>query len=170
MEIKYGRGTPGAGTASDRAHRRRPESGAADVILLVVAGLCLSLLTGFWLYSNGRRTNRYPSTPVASVVLFRRMLADRRVGRRTKLILLLPICYVISPIQVVPSFIPVLGQLDDVLVVAVCLRVAARQVRPDLLRELWPGEPAALDRLLRRSLRRRQRHGLHDPASHGMIQ
>ena len=55
----------------------------------------------------------------------------------------------LSPIQVIPSFIPVLGQLDDVLAVVVCLRIAARRVPPGRLHELWPGEPAALDRLLR---------------------
>jgi len=75
----------------------------------------------------------------------------------------LPICYVVSPIQLIPSFIPVLGQLDDVLVVVVCLRVAARRVPPDLLHELWPGEPAALDRLLHPGLHRRPtRHEMSD--------
>ena len=139
------------------------------MILIVVAGLCLSLLTVLWLYRTGRRTDRCPSMPVASVVLFRRMLADRRVSRRTKSILLLPICYVLSPIQAIPSFIPVLGQLDDALVVVACLRVAARQLPPGLLHELWPGEPAALDRLLRHSLRQRQRHTPHEPTSQETI-
>lgn len=138
------------------------------MILLVVGGLCVWVLTGFWLHRSGRRTDRCPSTPVASVVLLRRMLADRRVGRGTKSILVLPICYVLSPIQLIPSFIPVLGQLDDVLVVLVCLRVAARRVTPGLLHELWPGEPAALDRLLRHRLRQRpSRHEMSDRASSG---
>jgi len=139
------------------------------VIFMVAAGLCLSLLAGFWLYRNGRRTDRLPSTPAAAIVLFRRMLADRRVRRRTKWILLLPICYAISPIQVIPGFIPVLGQLDDVLVVVACLRVAARQLPPGLLHELWPGEPAALDRLLRHRRRRRQRRAAQDPTSRESI-
>ena len=120
------------------------------MILLVVGGLFVSLLTGVWLHRSGRRTDRLPSAPVASVVLLRRMLSDKRVGRGTKSILALPICYVVSPIQLIPSFLPVLGQLDDVLVVVVCLRIAARRVPPDLLHELWPGDPATLDRLLRR--------------------
>jgi len=88
--------------------------------------------------------------------MVRRRRATRARHRRgTKSILVLPICYVASPIQLIPSFIPVLGQLDDVLVVVVCLRVAAR--------ELWPGEPAALDRLLHPGLHRRPtRHEMSD--------
>jgi len=96
--------------------------------------------------------------------MVRRRRATRARHRRgTKSILVLPICYVASPIQLIPSFIPVLGQLDDVLVVVVCLRVAARRVPPDLLHELWPGEPAALDRLLHPGLHRRPtRHEMSD--------
>ena len=138
------------------------------MILIVVGGLCVWVLTGLWLHRSVRRTDRCPSTPVASVVLLRRMFSDRRVGRGTKSILVLPICYVVSPIQLIPSFIPILGQLDDVLVVVVCLRVAARRVPPGLLHELWPGEQAALDRLLRHRLRRRRtRHAPTDRASSG---
>lgn len=119
------------------------------MILLIVPAVCASLLTAFWFHRSSRRTNGKPSAPVASVVLLRRMLTDERVGRGTKTILALPVCYLLSPIQVIPNFIPVLGQLDDVLVVVVCLQIAARRIPLDLLRELWPGEPAALDRLLR---------------------
>ncbi|MGZ4620158.1 MAG: YkvA family protein [Frankiaceae bacterium] len=119
------------------------------MIVLVVPSVCVSLLSALWFQRSIRRTTGTPSTPVASVLLLRRMLADKRVGRGTKTILVLPVCYVLSPIQVIPSFIPVLGQLDDVLVVVVCLRIAVHRVPPQLLRELWPGEPAALDRLAR---------------------
>jgi uncharacterized membrane protein YkvA (DUF1232 family) len=44
-----------------------------------------------------------------------------------------PIAYHASPIQVVPNFIPVLGHLDDVIVLGVCLRLATRCVSPRLL-------------------------------------
>jgi uncharacterized membrane protein YkvA (DUF1232 family) len=53
-----------------------------------------------------------------------------------------------SPIDLVPEFLPVVGPLDDVVVVALALRYAARQTPRDVLVEAWPGDPGVLDRLL----------------------
>ena len=105
------------------------------MILLIVPAVCASLLTAFWFHRSSRRTNGKLSAPVASVVLLRRMLTDERVGRGTKTILALPVCYLLSPIQVIPNFIPVLGQLDDVLVAALGRR--PRHFRLSRLR--WGG-------------------------------
>jgi uncharacterized membrane protein YkvA (DUF1232 family) len=44
--------------------------------------------------------------------------------------------------------LPVIGPLDDVLVVALALRYAARRVPREVLLEAWPGEPRLLERLL----------------------
>jgi uncharacterized membrane protein YkvA (DUF1232 family) len=44
--------------------------------------------------------------------------------------------------------LPVIGPLDDVLVVALALRYAARQVPREVLVTAWPGEPRLLVRLL----------------------
>ena len=41
-----------------------------------------------------------------------------------------------------------IGPLDDVVVVALALRYAARRVPPEVLRQAWPGEPRLLERLL----------------------
>jgi uncharacterized membrane protein YkvA (DUF1232 family) len=54
-----------------------------------------------------------------------------------------------------PEFLPVIGPLDDVVVVALALRYAARQVPREVLATAWPGEPRLLERLL----------GSPDPAS-----
>jgi uncharacterized membrane protein YkvA (DUF1232 family) len=42
----------------------------------------------------------------------------------------------------------VIGPLDDVVVVALALRYAARQVPRELLLDAWPGDPRLLERLL----------------------
>ncbi len=83
------------------------------------------------------------------VVLFRRLLGDRRVSRARKLVLLALIGYLLLPIDLVPDFIPVAGQLDDALVVALALRLVVRSGGPELLREHWPGPEASLRVLLR---------------------
>ena len=56
--------------------------------------------------------------------------------------------WVLSPIDLLPEFLPVIGPLDDVVVVALALRYAARRVPPDVLLEAWPGEPRLLERLI----------------------
>ena len=83
------------------------------------------------------------------VVLFRRLLADERIPRRRKLALVALLGYLASPIDLVPDFIPVAGQLDDALAVVLVLRFVLRSADDDLLAEHWPGPPRALA-LLRR--------------------
>jgi|SRR5215203_3106469 len=76
-------------------------------------------------------------------VLFKRLLADRRVPTRWKLASGLALVYLAVPFDLVPDFIPVAGQLDDAILVALVLRGLLRSAGPRLLREHWPG-PAAL--------------------------
>jgi uncharacterized membrane protein YkvA (DUF1232 family) len=57
--------------------------------------------------------------------------------------------WVLSPVDLLPEFLPVIGPLDDVVVVALALRFAARRMPREVLLEAWPGEPRLLERLLR---------------------
>jgi uncharacterized membrane protein YkvA (DUF1232 family) len=56
--------------------------------------------------------------------------------------------WVLSPIDLIPEFLPVIGPLDDVVVVALALRYAARRVPREILLEAWPANPATIERLL----------------------
>ncbi len=56
--------------------------------------------------------------------------------------------WVLSPIDLIPEFLPVIGPLDDVVVVALALRFAARRVPHEAIYEAWPADPALLERLL----------------------
>lgn len=82
------------------------------------------------------------------VVLFSRLVRDRRLARRHKLLVAALIPYLAMPFDLVPDFIPVAGQLDDAVIVAVVLRRIARQ-HPELIREHWPGPLASLAVILR---------------------
>lgn len=83
------------------------------------------------------------------LVLVRRLLGDERVPRRSKLLLGFLVGYLAMPIDLVPDFIPVAGQLDDAIVVALVLRAVLRASGPELLREHWPGPAASLEAMLR---------------------
>jgi uncharacterized membrane protein YkvA (DUF1232 family) len=62
--------------------------------------------------------------------------------------LVVALLWVLSPIDLVPEFLPVIGLLDDVLVVALALRYAGRCVPRSVLLESWPGDPRLLNWLL----------------------
>jgi uncharacterized membrane protein YkvA (DUF1232 family) len=78
------------------------------------------------------------------VVLFKRLLADPRVARWRKATVAGLIVYLAMPIDVVPDFIPVAGQLDDAIVVVLVLRTVLRSQGEPLLREHWPGPQQSL--------------------------
>ena len=82
------------------------------------------------------------------VTTVRRLRGDPRVPRRAKVVVALAGLWLLSPIDLLPEFLPVIGPLDDVVVVALALRYAARQVPREVLAEAWPGEPRLLERLL----------------------
>jgi uncharacterized membrane protein YkvA (DUF1232 family) len=84
----------------------------------------------------------------ACVTLARRLRSDPRVPWQAKAAVVLAGLWVLSPVDLLPEFLPVIGPLDDVVVVALALRYAARRIPRELLLEAWPGEPRLLERLL----------------------
>ena len=82
------------------------------------------------------------------VTAIRRRRRDPRVPRRAKVVVVLAGLWLLSPIDLMPEFLPVIGPLDDVLVVALALRYAVRQVPREVLVDAWSGEARLLERLL----------------------
>lgn len=78
-----------------------------------------------------------------------RLARDPRVPRRRKLLLPALVGYLALPFDLVPDFIPVAGQLDDAIVVALVLRSLVRSRGEPLVRELWPGPESTLALILR---------------------
>ena len=78
------------------------------------------------------------------VVLTGRLLRDPRVPRRWKLALAALWGYLAFPLDLVPDFIPVAGQLDDALAVALALRYLVRRSGASTVTELWPGSARGL--------------------------
>ncbi|MCZ7437610.1 DUF1232 domain-containing protein [Micromonospora sp. WMMC241] len=78
----------------------------------------------------------------------RRLRRDPRVPRRARIAIVVAGVWLASPIDLIPEFLPVIGPLDDIVVVALALRYAGRQVPRQVLLDAWPGEPRLLLRLL----------------------
>lgn len=83
------------------------------------------------------------------LLLFKRLLGDRRIGRRAKIVLVLLLAYLAMPFDLIPDFIPVLGQLDDVLLVMVVIGYVVKLSGENVVRELWPGSDSGLEIVLR---------------------
>lgn len=86
----------------------------------------------------------------ACVTTARRLRKDPAVPRRAKVALLVAIVWVVSPIDLLPEFLPVIGPLDDVVAVVLLLRYAARSIPRQTLLGAWPTDPRLLERLLGR--------------------
>jgi uncharacterized membrane protein YkvA (DUF1232 family) len=84
----------------------------------------------------------------ACIATARKLRRDPRVPRRAKVAVAVAGLWVISPIDLIPEFLPVIGPLDDVIVVALAFRYAARQIPREVLFEAWRAEPRILERLL----------------------
>lgn len=120
--------------------------------LLIIAGV---VTIGSWaiLLVLARRLPPGSAKDLATVLpacatAARRLRRDPRVPTRAKVAVAIAGLWVLSPIDLIPEFLPVIGPLDDVVVVAIALRYAARRVPRDVLLEAWPGEPRLLERLL----------------------
>ncbi|HWH96374.1 MAG TPA: DUF1232 domain-containing protein [Baekduia sp.] len=83
------------------------------------------------------------------LVLFRRLLGDPRMPRRYRVVVVALLGYLALPFDVVPDFIPVAGQLDDAVVVALALRAILRGGGLDMIEEHWPGPRSSLSLILR---------------------
>jgi uncharacterized membrane protein YkvA (DUF1232 family) len=79
------------------------------------------------------------------VGVVRALAADPLVPRPAKVALLALAVYLMSPIDLLPDFIPVLGLADDVLLAAVVLDGVLTYVDRSVLLRYWPGSPASLD-------------------------
>ena len=82
------------------------------------------------------------------VTTARRLRRHPDVPKRAKIAAGIAALWVISPIDLIPEFIPIIGPLDDIVVVALALRYAGRRVPRAVLLEAWPGNPDLLERLL----------------------
>ncbi|MGH8952287.1 MAG: YkvA family protein [Acidimicrobiia bacterium] len=73
------------------------------------------------------------------VKLVGRLLRDPRVPRRSKVALGLAAAYVVSPIDLVPEFIPVIGWADDVIFVLYAIDSLIERAGPEIVEEHWDG-------------------------------
>lgn len=80
--------------------------------------------------------------------LVARLSRDPRVPVRAKRLAVALAAYAVSPVDLIPDVIPVVGLADDLLAVAVALAVLIEAAPDEVVAEHWDGEPEALGRVL----------------------
>jgi uncharacterized membrane protein YkvA (DUF1232 family) len=121
--------------------------------LVVSIGALLGLYVIFivGLVALGRRENARAVAGFVPdcAVLLGRLAREPGFTRRRSLVLILVAGYLAMPIDLVPDFLPVVGYLDDAIVVILTLRWLVRTVGADRLKAQWPGPESSLHVVLR---------------------
>jgi uncharacterized membrane protein YkvA (DUF1232 family) len=107
------------------------------VSLVILWALLLAL---FWIL----RPKDVPLRELVRIVpdvirLLRSIIGDRSAPLGVRAVLVFLLVWIVSPIDLIPEFIPVLGPLDDVIVAAVALRYTRRKLGVEDLRRRWVG-------------------------------
>ena len=123
------------------------------MLRLAILGVAVLLVLWAGLFILARRLPAGMAREAAlfiphAVVTVKRLMRDPRVPRRVKFWLVFAAIWAASPIDLIPEFLPVVGPLDDLVVVALCLRYAARHAPRGAITDAWPGDPSLLERLL----------------------
>jgi uncharacterized membrane protein YkvA (DUF1232 family) len=101
----------------------------------------LVLVAVIWLHRPSRELALPALRALPDIVrLARRLLADPRTPTRHRLGLVVLIVWLVSPIDLIPEFLPGIGPLDDIVAAAVILGWIGRATGRARLREHWPGD------------------------------
>jgi uncharacterized membrane protein YkvA (DUF1232 family) len=96
-----------------------------------------------------RKAREFASLLPNLLRLLRGLAREERIPRSTRLLLLVALAWIASPIDLIPEFIPILGPLDDIVVVTLVLRHLVRRAGPEIVAEHWHGDSAGLRAVLR---------------------
>jgi uncharacterized membrane protein YkvA (DUF1232 family) len=117
---------------------------------LGLVALWLVLLAVFWVL----RPRDVPVREVIRVIpdilrLLRALISDPTVPLDARIVVVGLIAWILSPIDLIPEFVPGLGPLDDVIVAVVAMRYVRRRVGVDGISSRWAGSDDGLRLLLR---------------------
>ena len=122
---------------------------------LIAIGVALvafwaAMLLVFWVF----RPKGVPVREILGVIpdvlrLLRSLITDRWAPMDVRLVLVGLVAWILSPIDLIPEFIPVIGPLDDVVVAVVAMRYVRRRIGIDELRARWTGTSDGFDLLVR---------------------
>jgi uncharacterized membrane protein YkvA (DUF1232 family) len=124
-----------------------------DIVVGIIGGLLLlwlALLVVFWVFRpRGMRARELAAIVPDIVRLLRSLIAGNDVPLDVRLVCVGLVAWIVSPIDLIPEFIPVLGPLDDVVVAVVAMRFVRRRLGSAELGRRWTGTEAGFALLSR---------------------
>jgi uncharacterized membrane protein YkvA (DUF1232 family) len=124
-----------------------------ELILAIVVGLIALwavLLLLFWALRPKNVSVRVLLGLIPDVVrLLRSIIIDKEVPADVRLVLVGLLAWILSPIDLIPEFIPVLGPIDDVIVAVIAMRYVRRRIGVEDLRRRWAGTDDGFELLIR---------------------
>ena len=119
------------------------------IALGVVVAVWVVAIGGLWFFGRKIAAKQLARAIPDLVALCRGLVSDPRVPLGSKLLVGGALVWVPSPIDLVPEFIPLLGPLDDVIVVGLVLRHLIKRAGVEVVQEHWRGDPRVLRTALR---------------------
>jgi uncharacterized membrane protein YkvA (DUF1232 family) len=118
-------------------------------LLMIVVGLYVVSIAA--LIAAGRREDARALAGFIPdcLVLVSRLARDSRISRPRRALLFLVLAYLALPIDLVPDFLPGIGQLDDAVLLGLALRLVVHGGGTEMVRAAWPGPEASLTLVLR---------------------
>ncbi len=80
-------------------------------------------------------------------ILVCRLAVDKRVPTKQKLMAGGIIAYVIMPLDIIPDFIPLIGHVDDLVLVVMGLNMILNEIDAKVLADNWSGEGEVLEQM-----------------------
>jgi uncharacterized membrane protein YkvA (DUF1232 family) len=119
------------------------------IALIVLVGLWLVVIALLVLLGRRSAAREFASFLPNLILLFRGLAKDPRISSGSKFLLLFGLVWLVSPIDLIPEFIPIAGPLDDAVVAVLILRHVLKRAGRDVVAEHWRGDPVVLEHLLR---------------------
>ncbi len=121
--------------------------------LLIALGIVVTIwvvaIAALWFFGRKIAAKQLARAIPDLVALCRGLVSDPRVPLGSKLLVGGALVWVLSPIDLVPEFIPLLGPLDDVIVVGLVLRHLIKRAGVGVVQEHWRGDARVLHTALR---------------------
>ena len=119
-------------------------------VIVALVAVWAILLVLFWVL----RPKGVPVREILGLIpdvlrLLRSVIGDGSAPIDVRVVLVGLLAWILSPIDLIPEFIPVLGPLDDVIVAVVAMRYVRRRVGVEALRRRWSGSDQGFALLLR---------------------
>ncbi len=124
--------------------------GLVAVVLVAVALVWAAFIALLWVLRPRGTSLRELIAVVPDLLrLLRDLVGDRSTPLDVRAVIVVLVAWIVSPIDLIPEFIPVLGPFDDLVVAIVALRYVRRRMGAEVLRDRWRGSPEGFEVLAR---------------------